>query len=135
MRNLLRKFRDVIGVGLIWGTVWPATGALLFWFIGIIAPGKTGSDVTAIEMALILARVGFVSGVIFGILLSIFERRKTLAEIPLFRAVLWGVLASALFPLLTIPERALTACPLGAISALASAAIARTAALRRHHSA
>ncbi len=86
-------------------------------------------------MAAILGRVGLFSGVAFAILLLFAERGKTLGEIPLFRVVIWGVLVGAAYPLLTMVDRALLTCPLGAVSALTSVAIARTTGLWRHRSA
>ena len=45
--------------------------------------------------------VGFISGVAFGALLSFAERRKTILDLSPGRAAVWGILASAAFPLLT----------------------------------
>ncbi len=131
MHNLIRKLRDAVVITVSWGILWAALGAVIGLVIGVFNPNSIDPGEHPTGMAWILARVGAISGFIFSVLLFIFERQKTLAELPLFRAVLWGVLASAVFPLLTILERATTTCPFGAISAMVSVAIARGIALRR----
>lgn len=45
--------------------------------------------------------VGLLSGLAFGVLLSVAERGKTVLELTLTRATVWGVLGSAIYPLLT----------------------------------
>jgi ABC-type lipoprotein release transport system permease subunit len=76
--------------------------------------------------------VGLVSGVGFGILLSLTERRKSIGDLSLSRTALWGFVGAAALPLLTGMQDVLVFVtgPLGAVFAAASVAIARSAALR-----
>ena len=82
-------------------------------------------------IAPIVRLIGFVSGVGFGIILSFAERRKTILELSLSRVAMWGILGSAALPLLTGMENTLifVVCPLGAVFASVSVAIARKAEL------
>lgn len=71
---------------------------------------------------------GLVAGVAFGILLSFAEARKRILDLSLVRVAIWGLLASAALPFLTgMPAGMLwLVCLLGAASASASVAIARS---------
>ena len=67
MRNWARRIRAAIVMGLIWGAVWSAAGALLARVPGFY------SD---LPFALIFAPLGVISGIIFsGILVGIEGRR------------------------------------------------------------
>lgn len=130
MNPLLRKLRGVMGIGLTWGILWAAIAAAVGLVIRITIPGSFDPGDAGIPLA--MGVVGFVSGVGFGILLSFAESRKTILDLSLSRVAMWGVLGSAALPLLTGMEDKLLflTCPLGAIFAAGSLAIARRAELR-----
>lgn len=131
MNPLLRKLRGVIGTGLAWGTAWATIMAMAGVVVGVLRPEEIDPGEGPVLVGAIMGMVGFVSGVAFGTLLSLAERRKTLLDLSPGRAAMWGILASAAFPLLTgRADAVLVVCPLGAACAAASVAIARRAELR-----
>lgn len=131
MNLLLRKLRGVIGTGLAWGTAWAAIMAVAGVVIGVLRPEEIDPGEGPIRVGAVMGMVGFVSGAVFGTLLSFAERRKTILDLSPGRAALWGILASAAFPLLTgRADAVFVLCPLGAVCAAASVAIARRAELR-----
>lgn len=135
MGDLLRRLRGLLGVGVTWGTLWAGIGAVMGIVIG------ESVAVWALGMGL----YGLVSGVGFGALLSLGEGRKTILDLRLGRVAVWGVLGSALVPLLfgalgtfemgtTVADvlgAVLTTAFLGGTFAPGSVAIARRAQLRQ----
>ena len=101
MKLLLRKLRGVAGIGATWGLVTAAVFATLALIIGYIDPDSGDPGDTPLWIAYIGASVGFISGACFGAMLAVAESRNTILKVPLWRAAMWGVLASAIFPLLT----------------------------------
>lgn len=131
MNPLLRRLRGVIGTGVAWGAAWAAVMAALGLVIGVVRPEEIDAGEGALVVGAIMGQVGFVSGVAFGVLLSIAERRKTILDLSPGRVAMWGILASAAFPVLTgRADAAFVLCPLGAACAAASVAMARRAELR-----
>jgi hypothetical protein len=131
MNPLLRKLRGVIGTGLAWGTAWATIMAFAGVVVGVLRPEEIDPGEGPIVVGTIMGMVGFISGVAFGALLSFAERRKTILELSPGRAAMWGILASAVLPLLTgRADAVFVLCPLGAACAAASVAIARRAELR-----
>lgn len=127
MNVQLRKLRGVISLSLIWGIMWVMVFAALLLVIGFIDPG----DIDEGEGWLILiigCQIGLVSGVIFGVLLAFAESGRAIKDISLLRAALWGILASAVFPLLAGKyDQVFVMCPIGAVVALVYLAITRKA--------
>ena len=131
MNKPLRKLLGVMGIGLSWSIVWGVVFATLGLIAGIVRPEDIDpgeGPVVVIGTGLL---VGFVSGAVFGIILSFAENRKAILDLALIRVALWGMLAAAVWPLLTIVHDSMMVivCPLGAICALAAVAIARRAEL------
>lgn len=127
MNNLFRKLRGLMGIGLTWGTLWALITATVGLVIGVTVPGSIDPGENPIVMGAIVGLIGLVSGVGFGIILSFAEGRKTILELSLSRAAMWGILGAAALPLLTGMENKLLfiVCPLGAVFASVSVAIAR----------
>jgi len=127
MKQPLRKFLGVMGIGLSWGTVWAAVFATLVLIIGIVRPEDIDPGEGPLVASGIGLVVGFVSGAIFGIILSFAENRKSLRDLALIRVAIWGMVGSAVWPLLTpLPNSMmLILCPLGAVCASVSVAIAK----------
>lgn len=128
MNVQLRKLRGVISISLIWGILW----AVVFWIIaiiiGIVDPDSIDPGEEPAMIALFGSAFGAISGVAFGILLALAESGRAVRDISLLRAALWGILASAVFPVLVGKfNQVLVMCPIGAIVALTLAAIARKA--------
>jgi hypothetical protein len=134
MSAYLRKLRGVIGIGLIWAPIWIVLSVVTIGsLIGIIAlfnPRVGGSDVEPFKWIAVMGWIGFISGGIFAIFLSLAEHGKALRTISMRRAALWGLLGSAVFPLLTQrADQVFWTCPFGAVIAMALLDIARKAEL------
>lgn len=130
MNKLLRKLRGVMSIGLIWGILWVAFVNVLGMVIWVIHPDDIDPGEGPLVFSAIFGMVGLISGIGFGILLSFAESGKTIRDIWLPRAAIWGMLGSAAFPLLTGREdQVFIMCPLGAVIATALVAIARRATL------
>jgi hypothetical protein len=133
MNKSLRKILGVMGIGLSWGVAWSAVFATLVLIIGAFRP----EDIDPGEGPLVASGIGFmvgvVSGVVFGIILSFAENRKSIHDLALVRVALWGVIGAAVWPLMTpLPDdMMLILCPLGAVCATALVAIARRAERHR----
>ncbi len=129
MSVYLRKLRGVTGISLIWAPVYAAMFIVLAGIAAIFIPIR--GDVGPVRMLAIITQVGFISGSLFGVLLSFAENGKAIRHLSLGRAALWGVLSSAVFPILTgRADQVFWTCPFGAIVALTLVALARQAARR-----
>jgi hypothetical protein len=131
MNKQLRRLRGVVGLGLTWGIAWAVLFALLVLVIRRFDPDSIDAGEGPLPVATLMGSVGFVSGVVFGLLLALVESGRPILDLSSGRAVMWGVLAAAAFPLLAGREdQVLVFCPLGAALAAALVAIARNA--KRH---
>lgn len=132
MSNLIRKLRGVISIGLTWGVVWAAIIATIGVVLWIADPSDFEPGESIAEVAAATGFIGLVSGMAFGALLAVTERRRTILDLSPGRAALLGIVGSAALPLLTglSNDLMLIVCPLGAVFAAASVAIARRAELR-----
>ncbi|MBK6796015.1 MAG: hypothetical protein IPG76_04250 [Acidobacteria bacterium] len=126
MSVYLQKFRGVIGISLIWAPVWAAMFTILMYVLQVFLPPD--NDVGTIKMMAIIGWVGLVSGVIFGIFLSINESGKAVHNLSLGRAMMWGVLSSAIYPVVTQrANQVFWTCTFGAVVAIALVGLARKA--------
>ena len=100
MNKLLQKLRGLLGVGVTWGTLWAGIGAGIGVIIGILRPEVWQWTNPIFEWAVGMGLYGVVSGIGFGTLLTLREGRKTLSDLSLRRAALWGMLGGAIVPLL-----------------------------------
>ncbi|MET0649678.1 MAG: hypothetical protein ABW208_23950 [Pyrinomonadaceae bacterium] len=129
MSAYLRKLRGVTGISLIWAPVWAAMFTVLTYILQFFLPFD--SDVGTVRMMLIIGWVGLVSGSIFGILLSLGESGKAIRNLSLGRAVMWGILGAAVYPVVTgRANQMFWTCAFGAVVALTLVALARKAELR-----
>jgi hypothetical protein len=122
----------LLGVGLVWGVLWAALAMIVGTVIGVVDPAQIDPGEAPIVLAPTIGLAGFACGVAFSGLLSIVERRRTIFELPLIQAALWGGLVSAALPLVMgkgIPEM-LVVGPVGAVSAMASVALMQERARR-----
>ena len=129
MRNLLKRCRGILGMGLTWAV---AIGALFFMLavvIGFFDPDSIDPGEAPILLARIGALVGFIAGSAFGLLMSFAEARKRILNLSLMRAGLWGAIASSLLPLLTSANdnMVILMAPIGAILGATSVAVAKRA--------
>ena len=122
----------MLGVGLTWGIGWATLIFILASIIGAVDPQQIDQGEEPWRLAGLVGMVGFMSGAVFAVILSSAERRKSLKDLSVPRAALWGALGGAALPLLTTMNNSVmfNTVPLGVIFAASTVAIARRAALR-----
>ena len=132
LNTLLRKLRGMLGMGLTWGVGWAIVIFILGSVLGFFDPDSIDAGEEPWRLGLLVGSVGFVSGSLFALIFSGAERRKSIRDLSVLRATLWGALGGAALPLLTSMNDAtlFNTVPLGAAFAAATVAIARRAALR-----
>jgi len=74
---------SVVRMGLIWAVGWGLIGVLIAFFVD---PNESIEDMWVWTLAF----PGFVSGVVFSIVIRIAERRRRFAELSLPRLAAWG---------------------------------------------
>lgn len=86
MKKWLRRIRAAATMGLLWAVPWAVVAVV----IGMVVDPDGSMD----EMwPLIGAYPGFLGGVVFSIVLSIAERRRSLSELSVRRFGAWGAAA------------------------------------------
>jgi hypothetical protein len=130
MDGLLRRLRGLAGIGLTWGVLWVMFGVALVLALRAFDPAQAGEG--ALTVGRVLGFAGFVSGISFGTLLTVAERRRNLRNLSAWRAGLWGAIGAAVIPLLTAADdkMLILTCPLGFLFATTSIILARRAELR-----
>ena len=92
MKQFLRRLRGVIGTGLTWAFGWAGLyGAFLLaaWAFGAEAQWELS---LVLRLVFNVGTFGFLAGSTFGVVLSIFERHKSLEDLTFKRIALWGSL-------------------------------------------
>jgi len=99
MEGLLRRLRGVIKTGLTWAVAWGGLfgAVLLGFYLFALAIGDTSllgwEGLWGLsKMVLSVGRDGFLAGSVFGVVLSVLERHKSLEEISYKAAALGGAL-------------------------------------------
>lgn len=119
---------EIGALGIGWMAAWGTLGGAVSIVAGIVDPGTLDPGEGPVDLARKIGSVGGGTGIVFGLLLSIAERGKTIAEASLPRALLLGIVAGAVVPLLlpSIENAVITnTCPLAALSAVLSVTLAR----------
>ena len=96
MRKWLRRVRSAVVMGVLWAVLWAPLGVLL----GLIVDRDGSMDEPWI---LIGAYPGFISGVVFSIVLAIAGRRRRFHELSMPRFAAWGALAGVLVGTIAFP--------------------------------
>jgi hypothetical protein len=132
MKELIRRLRGALGIGLTWAALWVVLGSVLMLVIGIVDPDQIDPGEGPAKALPILALVGFLCGVGFAGLFSLAERRRTVRDLSVVRAALWGLLGGVAIPLLMGTDGSMgwITGSLGALFAATSVAIARRGAPR-----
>ena len=99
MISHLRRLRGILVISLIWGAVWAAMFTVFLYVLSLFLPFD--GDVGTLKMMRVIGWVGFVSGAIFASLMAVSENRKSPESLSIGRAVLWGALSSAVYPVAT----------------------------------
>jgi hypothetical protein len=127
MQGVLGKLWGVAGVGLSWSLVWGVAFAVL----GLIAATVHPQDLDPGEGPAVIVGtgllVGFMSGVVYGLILAGAEKCRVLADLSPVSSAVWGSLAAATPAFVTPahPSMLLILCPLGALWASAALMIVR----------
>lgn len=129
--NVRHRIITIASLGLLWMLGGAAIGASLAIIVGIVDPPSIGAGEGPIDLARILGGVGAASGIVFGVLLLIGERRREVADVPLMRALMWGAVTGLLLPVLSISDAHVSnRIVLGVVGAVVSVALARMARRR-----
>lgn len=131
MTGWIRRLRGMLGTGVTWGVGWAIVMFGIGTIIGIVDPDSIDAGEEPWRIAGLVGGVGFLSGVAFAGLFSWIENRKSLRDLSVARAAVWGAIGGAALPLLTTMNDSVlvNTMPLGAIFAASTVAIARRAAL------
>jgi hypothetical protein len=128
MNTVVRRLRGLLGTGLTWGVAWVAFGTALGVLIGIVDPASMDPGEEPYIIGAFMGLIGFCSGIAFGLVVIMSEGRRTIEQLSSVRSALWGALASAVFPLAAgKPDQMIWICPLGALLAAGSVAMAKRA--------
>ncbi len=132
MGTMLRRLRGVLGIAATWGVACAALFVGAFVLTWMFDPASIDPGEGPGRVAVIGAALGLTAGAAFAAVLAVAERRKTIADISLGRAALWGGLGTATVLLLTAMNSSmlLIMCPMAAGLAAAWVAVAKRAALR-----
>ena len=115
-----------LAIVALWTVVWGAVVAALSAIALVVDPAVVGPGEGPADVVWIGAREGAITGAVFALLLAIGEWRRTIAEIHLLRAVMWGVVAAAILRLTAITDVHFSnSAVVSALSALASVGLAR----------
>ncbi|MEZ4588911.1 MAG: hypothetical protein R2909_21270 [Gemmatimonadales bacterium] len=82
--------RGALGMGLVWALGWAIVGGAVME--GIVDPHGRILDMWPQTLAI----PGFLGGVVFSLLLSIVERRRSFGELSMRRFVAWGAVTGLL---------------------------------------
>ena len=98
MKNLLRRFRDAVAMGLTWAVQWAVIAVL----IGTITESLSGYSIEKnhLDPLMALAMPGFIVGVIFSIVLWFAESGRRFDELSLPRIFAWGAVVGLLMGVL-----------------------------------
>ena len=66
MKELIRRLRGALGIGLTWAALWVVLGSVLMLVIGIVDPDQIDPGEGPAKALPILALVGFLSGLAFS---------------------------------------------------------------------
>jgi hypothetical protein len=91
MRNLSRRIRGAVGMGLVWAAAWFVAGLLVARVPGFF------SD---LPFALLFAPFGLVTGIFFFGILVVIERRRGLDRMSLSGFAVWGAVSGVLLAVL-----------------------------------
>ena len=95
---MFRRLRSAVILAVIWATVWLPVGAIVGYVLTrIVTPGQSLRDFLA--GLIIWTMLGSLSGGIFALLLSLFERSRTIHELTAWRLAAWGTIGGGGLPL------------------------------------
>jgi hypothetical protein len=117
--TILRRLRGAVGVGVVWGVAFStlATALLLGGIVSGVIPSIVFGPRDVISVAIRAFVVGGLAGMVFAAALASAERQRTLANLSIKRAALWGFLGAACVPaILAVATGAMGLLPVGVIA-------------------
>jgi hypothetical protein len=131
MRSWLRRIRGALSLGLLWGVVWAGVMAITVAIVRAVDPASVDPGEGPLRAAAIGGIFGVIAGTLFALMFAVAERRRTIADLSVWRAAVWGMLAAAAMPLLTAVDNRLLiiVCPVGGAIAAGTVALAKRASL------
>ena len=102
---LLRRIRGIAGSAIVWAFLWLPLGGVLA--ASLRAPEECLYCQRHWRLLILALWTGWgaASGLVFGLLLMVLERTRTLQGLSLVRTAMWGALAALLLPgLLTLVD-------------------------------
>lgn len=97
MKGFLRRLRGIVGTGLTWAIGWAGSTTVFSVILGTPLSRLAGVAATG-------AIFGFIAGGTYAVILSIAERRHSLADLSLRRVALWGGIGGVALVLGFAPE-------------------------------
>src|SRR5262245_7837483 len=101
----MRRTRGILFMAALWGLTWATIGVLIGlikWYRGDLVDVLPTPLSMAIPLILAYSRwfgtAGAINGCFFAVLLSVAERKQSLATLSLARFALWGALATLVLP-------------------------------------
>jgi len=95
VNEAIKSLRRVLGIGMAWAMVWLAFWTIIGGIIAVVDPDSIDPG-EGTMFIVIFGPMGLLSGVAFGILLSIAGRVKTLTDLSIARVAAWGILGTAI---------------------------------------
>jgi hypothetical protein len=102
----LKRLRGALGMGITWALAWAIVGGAIME--GIVDPNGRILDMWPQTLAI----PGFLSGVLFSVVLGLTEGRRRFEELSLSRFARWGAVAGAVLGGVALAAGALPALPL-----------------------
>lgn len=90
--------RRVAGIGVAWAVLWLAFWGIVAGVIAVLDPDSIDPGEPLMFVA-IFGPMGLLTGVVFAVLLTIWENVRTIADLPLTRVACWGILSTAVVQL------------------------------------
>lgn len=127
MRTWLRRLRGALALGVLWGVVWAIAMAITVTIIGFVDPASVDPGEGPLRAAMIGGVFGVLAGSLFALVFAVAERRRSIADLSVWRAAIWGMIAAAAMPLLTVIDNRLLliVCPIGGAIAAGTVALAK----------
>jgi hypothetical protein len=95
VNQVVKASGRVVGIGLTWATLWAEWWAIVFLMITLVDPDTIDPGEGPLAVAPVLGSMGLLSGIAFGILLSIAGRGGKSIDLSVTREAGLGVLGSA----------------------------------------
>ena len=126
MSGFGRTLRGIAAIALSWVPLWIAVFLALLGVIAVVDPDSIDENERFSVFAAIAATLGLVSGTVFALILAIVERGKSVDQLTLWRVAMWGLLASAVFPVTTGRyNQVFVMCPIGVLIALTTVILSK----------